>query len=156
MKIILNFFLQIIHTHFWLKRHEICTQIEEWIAELNKPQQSERSGRTVNSMVLRRQYHQLREELAKLPVPEGFEDLDRPFPTNTVSPTVTFESCTNFSMPAQQESSAASGGHLEDTTSISSTVFDSNNSTSSVESNTPPSIQIDSNDPLLISFNEII
>lgn len=30
-------------------------------------------------MVLRRQYKQLREELARLPVPEGLEDLDSPF-----------------------------------------------------------------------------
>lgn len=68
--------------HFWLKRHEICTQIEGWIAELAKLQLTERVDR---SMVLRRQYRQLREELAKLPVPPGFEDLDQPFvvPSNS-------------------------------------------------------------------------
>lgn len=74
-------FKEVIHTHFWVKRHEICNQIESWIAELSIPQYSERSGRTIsfNSMVLRRQYKQLREELAKLPVPSGLEDLDSPF-----------------------------------------------------------------------------
>lgn len=78
------FSFQVIHTHFWLKRNEICTQIEGWIAELSKPQQNERSGRTLsyNANVLRRQYRQLREELAKLPVPEGLEDFDNPFTAN--------------------------------------------------------------------------
>lgn len=70
--------------HFWLKRHEICTQIEGWITELAKLQQAERVDR---SMVLRRQYRQLREELAKLPMPQGqeLEDLDQPF-SATVQP----------------------------------------------------------------------
>lgn len=62
--------------HFWLKRHEICGQIEGWITELAKLQLAERVDR---SMVLRRQYRQLREELAKLPIPAGLEDLDQPF-----------------------------------------------------------------------------
>ena len=82
-------FKDVIHTHFWLKRNEICAQIENWITELSRPQYSElRSGRTIsfNSMVLRRQYRQLREELAKLTVPEGLEDLDTPFSATTPSP----------------------------------------------------------------------
>lgn len=82
-------FKDVIHTHFWLKRNEICAQIENWITELSRPQYSElRSGRTIsfNSMVLRRQYRQLREELAKLTVPEGLEDLDTPFSASTPSP----------------------------------------------------------------------
>lgn len=80
-------FKEVIHTHFWLKRNEICQQIENWIAELSRPQYSERGGRTItfNSMVLRRQYRQLREELAKLPVPEGLEHLDHPFSANVAT-----------------------------------------------------------------------
>lgn len=80
-------FKDVIYTHFWLKRNEICTQIENWIAELSRPQYSERSGRAIsfNSMVLRRQYRQIREELAKLPVPEGLEDFDNPFSVNPPS-----------------------------------------------------------------------
>lgn len=70
---------QVIHMHFWLKRHEICSQIEGWIAELAKLQLTERVDR---SMVLRRQYRQLREELAKLPTPPGLEDLNKPFLAN--------------------------------------------------------------------------
>jgi len=78
-------FKDVIYTHFWLKRNEICQQIENWIADLSRPQYSERSGRSIsfNSMVLRRQYRQIREELAKLPVPEGLEDFENPFSVNT-------------------------------------------------------------------------
>ncbi|XP_055591797.1 baculoviral IAP repeat-containing protein 6-like isoform X1 [Uranotaenia lowii] len=74
-------FKEVIQTHFWLKRNEICAQIEDWIAELSKPLQKERTGRTIsfNAMVLRRQYRQLREELAKLAPPEGLDELDYPF-----------------------------------------------------------------------------
>jgi baculoviral IAP repeat-containing protein 6 len=79
-------FKEVIHTHFWLKRNEICQQIENWIAELSRPQYSERGGRTITfNSILRRQYRQLREELAKLPVPEGIEGLeqfDHPFSAN--------------------------------------------------------------------------
>ncbi|XP_055530487.1 baculoviral IAP repeat-containing protein 6 isoform X3 [Wyeomyia smithii] len=74
-------FKDVIHAHFWLKRNEICVQIENWIAELSKPLQNERTGRTIsfNAMVLRRQYRQLREELAKLAAPDGLEEIDYPF-----------------------------------------------------------------------------
>lgn len=80
-------FKDVIYTHFWLKRNEICQQIENWIAELSRPQYSERSGRAIsfNSMVLRRQYRQIREELAKLPVPEGLENFENPFSANAPS-----------------------------------------------------------------------
>uniref|UniRef100_A0A1Q3FEM5 Dual E2 ubiquitin-conjugating enzyme/E3 ubiquitin-protein ligase BIRC6 n=1 Tax=Culex tarsalis TaxID=7177 RepID=A0A1Q3FEM5_CULTA len=81
-------FKEVIHTHFWLKRNEICAQIEDWIAELSKPLQNERTGRTIsfNAMVLRRQYRQLREELTKLAPPEGLEEIDYPFNTG-ITPT---------------------------------------------------------------------
>ncbi|XP_062702655.1 baculoviral IAP repeat-containing protein 6 isoform X3 [Aedes albopictus] len=81
-------FKEVIHTHFWLKRNEICAQIEDWIAELSKPLQNERTGRTIsfNAMVLRRQYRQLREEFAKLKPPEGLEEADYPFVTG-ITPT---------------------------------------------------------------------
>ncbi|XP_058461839.1 baculoviral IAP repeat-containing protein 6 isoform X2 [Malaya genurostris] len=74
-------FKEVVHTHFWLKRNEICAQIEDWIAELSKPLQNERTGRTIsfNAMVLRRQYRQLREELAKLAPPDGLDEIDYPF-----------------------------------------------------------------------------
>ncbi|XP_067616443.1 baculoviral IAP repeat-containing protein 6 isoform X2 [Eurosta solidaginis] len=89
-------FKDVIHTHFWLKRNEICEQIENWIEELSKPQYSERNSRTIsfNSMVLRRQYRHLREELAKLKVPAGLEDLDSPFNPNVNLPAMT-ESTSN-------------------------------------------------------------
>lgn len=85
-------FKDVINTHFWLKRNEICQQIENWITELSRPPQvsSERCGRTIsfNSMVLKRQYRQLRDELAKLPVPENLKNFDNPFSAN-VSPSST-------------------------------------------------------------------
>lgn len=85
-----------IHTHFWLKRNEICSQIENWITELSKPQYSERNGRTIsfNSMVLRRNYRQLREELAKLPPPPGLEEMNHPFSIATTTPTTPSNSAT--------------------------------------------------------------
>ncbi|XP_068153762.1 baculoviral IAP repeat-containing protein 6 isoform X3 [Drosophila tropicalis] len=82
-------FRDVIHKHFWLKREEICNQIEGWIKELSKPQYTERASRTIsfNSMVLRRHYRHLREELAKLKPPRGLEDLDAPFnPVATLPP----------------------------------------------------------------------
>ncbi|XP_021713192.1 baculoviral IAP repeat-containing protein 6 isoform X3 [Aedes aegypti] len=81
-------FKEVIHTHFWLKRNEICAQIEDWIAELSKPLLNERTGRTIsfNAMVLRRQYRQLREEFAKLKPPEGLDERDYPFITG-ITPT---------------------------------------------------------------------
>ncbi|KAH8417362.1 hypothetical protein KR222_009764, partial [Zaprionus bogoriensis] len=82
-------FTDVIHKHFWLKREEICAQIEGWIEELSKPQFTERASRTIsfNSMVLRRHYRHLREELAKLKPPRGLEDLDAPFnPVATLPP----------------------------------------------------------------------
>lgn len=79
-------FKRIVQTHFWLKRHEICAQVQRWIAELAGPRASHEGGerstnvRTVhiNVVELRRHFVQLREELSRLPVPVGFEDLDGP------------------------------------------------------------------------------
>lgn len=110
-------FKEVIHTHFWLKRNEICQQIENWIAELSRPQYSERSGRTItfNSMVLRRQYRQLREELAKLPVPEGLEHLDHPFSVTTTStPSPTTNTTTNVN-PSQVQGPSSSSSTLNAT-----------------------------------------
>lgn len=71
-------FKEIIHTHFWLKRNEICKQIEGWIVESNK-QSNMLKPPTYDPKVLPRQYQQLREELAKLPPPPGYDEKDYPF-----------------------------------------------------------------------------
>lgn len=94
-----------IHTHFWLKRNEICDQIEGWLSELCKQQNSDRSGRTIsfNSMALRRHYRQLREELAKLPPPPGLEDMNHPFSAAVTSPCLS-------SLPAGCSLSSSGGG----------------------------------------------
>lgn len=102
--------------HFWMKRHEICTQIEGWIAELAKLQLAERVDR---SLVLRRQYRQLREELAKLPIPQGLEDMDTPF-----SATV--------GMPATAAGSSGS------TTTTSASTVDSSTTASVITSTITP------------------
>ena len=123
--------------------------------ELNKPHHSERSGRTIafNSMVLRRHYRQLREELAKLPVPVGLEDLERPFTANISStiypydlPAVILKAVgdgtTSVATPTTTTTSTSSIAHIDE-------------SSSSSDSNIP-NIQVDSNDPMIISINEII
>lgn len=81
-------FKDVIYTHFWFKRNEICQQIESWIDELSRSiQVSERCGRTIsfNSMVLKRQYRQLRDELAKLPCPENLKNFKNPFNINELN-----------------------------------------------------------------------
>lgn len=112
-------FKEVIFTHFWLKRNEICQQIESWITELSQPQISERSGRAIsfNSMVLRRQYRQLREELAKLPTPKGLEQFDNFFSVNPPLNTV------NSILPFLSSSSSCSQEpkNLEINTEMSST-----------------------------------
>ncbi|KAL5282756.1 BIRC6 family protein [Megaselia abdita] len=101
-------FKEVIHTHFWLKRFEICKQIESWIDELSKTQ-SDRSGRTIsfNAMVLRRQYRQLREELGKLQVPKGLQDLDvTPF-----NPNVTLSETSSNAKSSEPTSSSSLDNH---------------------------------------------
>ncbi|XP_076667240.1 BIR repeat containing ubiquitin-conjugating enzyme isoform X2 [Andrena cerasifolii] len=73
-------FKEIIHTHFWIKRHEIVAQLEGWIRDMEVHGSDRTSGRTLSlsSLALRRHYRLLREELNKLPTPEGLEDLVEP------------------------------------------------------------------------------
>ncbi|XP_032684948.1 baculoviral IAP repeat-containing protein 6 isoform X6 [Odontomachus brunneus] len=73
-------FKEVIHTHFWMKRHEIVAQLEGWIRDMEMHGSDRRSGRSIslNALSLRRHYRLLREELNKLPTPEGLEDLAEP------------------------------------------------------------------------------
>ncbi|XP_050487172.1 baculoviral IAP repeat-containing protein 6 isoform X2 [Bombus huntii] len=73
-------FKEVIHTHFWIKRHEIVAQLEGWIRDMELYGSDRRIGRTLslNALALRRHYSLLREELSKLPTPEGLEDLVEP------------------------------------------------------------------------------
>lgn len=41
-------FLQVIHKHFYLKRVEIMTQCEEWIADIQQYSSDKRVGRTMS------------------------------------------------------------------------------------------------------------
>ncbi|CAK1550991.1 unnamed protein product [Leptosia nina] len=74
-------FKEVIQTHFWIKRNEIMQTVANWITELEGQTGDERTQRTIhlNLMALKRHYVKLQEELAKLPVPAGLEDLDEPF-----------------------------------------------------------------------------
>lgn len=75
-------FKDVIHTHFWLKRHEILSQVEGWIADMEAQMTDKRVGRTSNKRTMisnlenfKKHYQQLRDQLAKIPPPEGLEDL---------------------------------------------------------------------------------
>ncbi|XP_061083476.1 baculoviral IAP repeat-containing protein 6 isoform X4 [Conger conger] len=68
-------FKEVIHKHFYLKRAEIIAQCEEWIADIQQYSSDKRVGRTMShhAAALKRHTAQLREELLKLPCPEGLE-----------------------------------------------------------------------------------
>ncbi|XP_037876101.1 survivin-1 isoform X3 [Bombyx mori] len=74
-------FKEVIQTHFWIKRNEIMQTVANWITELEGQGGDERTQRSIqlNLMGLKRHYVKLQEELAKLPVPAGLEELDEPF-----------------------------------------------------------------------------
>ncbi|XP_024864880.1 baculoviral IAP repeat-containing protein 6 isoform X2 [Kryptolebias marmoratus] len=68
-------FKEVIHKHFYLKRAEIMTQCEDWIADIQQYSSDKRVGRTMShhAAALKRHTAQLREELLKLPCPDGLE-----------------------------------------------------------------------------------
>uniref|UniRef100_I3JMK3 Dual E2 ubiquitin-conjugating enzyme/E3 ubiquitin-protein ligase BIRC6 n=1 Tax=Oreochromis niloticus TaxID=8128 RepID=I3JMK3_ORENI len=68
-------FKEVIHKHFYLKRAEIMSQCEEWIADIQQYSSDKRVGRTMShhAAALKRHTAQLREELLKLPCPDGLE-----------------------------------------------------------------------------------
>ncbi|XP_019902908.2 baculoviral IAP repeat-containing protein 6 isoform X16 [Esox lucius] len=68
-------FKEVIHKHFYLKRVEVMAQCEEWIADIQQYSSDKRVGRTMShhAAALKRHTAQLREELLKLPCPDGLE-----------------------------------------------------------------------------------
>ncbi|XP_055083393.1 baculoviral IAP repeat-containing protein 6 isoform X2 [Periophthalmus magnuspinnatus] len=68
-------FKEVIHKHFYLKRAEILSQCEDWITDIQQYSSDKRVGRTMShhAAALKRHSAQLREELLKLPCPEGLE-----------------------------------------------------------------------------------
>uniref|UniRef100_A0A2C9JJC5 Dual E2 ubiquitin-conjugating enzyme/E3 ubiquitin-protein ligase BIRC6 n=1 Tax=Biomphalaria glabrata TaxID=6526 RepID=A0A2C9JJC5_BIOGL len=68
-------FKEIIHAHFWLKRHEILSQCEKWITEMEGYSNDKRTGRSIaqSTLALKRHYNQLREELSKLKPPADLQ-----------------------------------------------------------------------------------
>ena len=39
---------QVVHHHFWVKRHEVLKQCEEWIAEMEQFSNDKRTGRSIS------------------------------------------------------------------------------------------------------------
>lgn len=58
-------FFQVIHNHFWLKKDDICSEIDGWIAEMTGTYQNQ----------LKTHYDQLKKELKKLQPPPGIDDV---------------------------------------------------------------------------------
>uniref|UniRef100_A0AAV2JLI0 Dual E2 ubiquitin-conjugating enzyme/E3 ubiquitin-protein ligase BIRC6 n=1 Tax=Knipowitschia caucasica TaxID=637954 RepID=A0AAV2JLI0_KNICA len=71
-------FKEVIHKHFFLKRTQILCQCEEWITEIQQHSSDKRVGRTMShhAAALKRHAAQLREELLKLPCPDGLQPDD--------------------------------------------------------------------------------
>ncbi|XP_077994932.1 dual E2 ubiquitin-conjugating enzyme/E3 ubiquitin-protein ligase BIRC6-like isoform X2 [Glandiceps talaboti] len=73
-------FKEVIVTHFYLKKHEVMSQCDQWIQETQQYCNDKRVGRTMSHHLaaLKRHTAQLREELAKLKKPEclGVDDDD--------------------------------------------------------------------------------
>ncbi|XP_071454170.1 dual E2 ubiquitin-conjugating enzyme/E3 ubiquitin-protein ligase BIRC6 [Hetaerina americana] len=70
-------FKEVIHTHFWIKRHEVIRQIDAWLADMEGLSGDRRTGRAISlhTVALKRHFRLLKEELAKLKPPPGLEDL---------------------------------------------------------------------------------
>ncbi|XP_039757629.1 baculoviral IAP repeat-containing protein 6 isoform X2 [Pararge aegeria] len=81
-------FKEVIQTHFWIKRNEIMQTVANWITELEGQTGDERTQRSIqlNLMALKRHYVKLQEELSRLPMPPGLEDLDEPFQLPALPP----------------------------------------------------------------------
>jgi hypothetical protein len=64
-------FKSVIQWHFWLKKNEILSQVEEWMTDLESYSSDKRVGRSIahSSLALKRHYSQLKEELSKLKPP---------------------------------------------------------------------------------------
>lgn len=146
-------FKEVIHTHFWLKRHEVCAQIENWLEELNKPQYNEKTGRQIsfNAMVLRRQYRQLREELAKLQPPEGLEDLEMP----SFNPTLTSIDSSTATTTITATTMSSSSNVETETTATTVTVASSIDTESQQQSITQQSANMMSNSSISNLNNEV-
>ncbi|XP_043273976.1 baculoviral IAP repeat-containing protein 6 isoform X1 [Venturia canescens] len=115
-------FKEVIHTHFWIKRHEIIAQLQGWIMEMELHGSDRRCSRiSINAFALRRYFRLLREELNKLPTPEGLEDLVEPLP----SPGSPLE-LSEISGPPSSPPSSGGGGGVSASTMISSSNPSSN------------------------------
>ena len=74
-------FKDIIYTHFWLKRNEICEQVQKWIKDVKAcSKNSERAAEFLAlTEKLKFQYQELKSMLSELPIPENLKDFDSKF-----------------------------------------------------------------------------
>lgn len=71
----------VIYTHFWLKRNEICKQIQNWIEDVKAFSKDSEHADDILALSekLNYQYQELRSMLSQLPVPENLKEFDNPF-----------------------------------------------------------------------------
>jgi baculoviral IAP repeat-containing protein 6 len=64
-------FKQVVEWHFWLKKKEILSQVEDWLTDLEAYSSDKRVGRSIahSCASLKRHYSQLKDELQKLKAP---------------------------------------------------------------------------------------
>ncbi|KAL7032116.1 hypothetical protein ACKWTF_007225 [Chironomus riparius] len=74
-------FKDVIYTHFWLKRNEICEQVQKWIknAESNSKNSERAAEFLAISEMLTVQYQELKNILSMLPTPQNLKDFDNKF-----------------------------------------------------------------------------
>lgn len=92
-------FKEVIHAHFYIKRHEILAQVEKWISEVEqdvvKEKKTTRSNKKSPTSTLdnfKKVYQQLKDALMKLKPPSELdEDEESPVtPTNHMEVTIDF------------------------------------------------------------------
>ncbi|XP_056147249.1 baculoviral IAP repeat-containing protein 6 [Lampris incognitus] len=107
-------FKEVIHKHFYLKRAEIVAQCEEWIADIQQYSSDKRVGRTMShhAAALKRHTAQLREEILKLPCPEGLEADGDKFSEKSLALMVKEPSSQEAEKPGGSQDSHCSDGQL--------------------------------------------
>ncbi|KAJ8248503.1 hypothetical protein GJAV_G00242730 [Gymnothorax javanicus] len=107
-------FKEVIHKHFYLKRGEIIAQCEEWIADIQQYSSDKRVGRTMShhAAALKRHTAQLREELLKLPCPEGLEPDGEEFSEKSVALLAKEPSNQDAEKPSGSQDAHCSDGQL--------------------------------------------
>lgn len=88
-------FKEVIHAHFYIKRHEILAQVEKWISEVEQDVAKEKKTTRANKKSptstldnFKKVYQQLKEALMKLKPPPELEEESPVTPTNQMEVTI--------------------------------------------------------------------